>query len=126
AATGKEIAAGAPDHCVDLCARTGLGDAVDLLSLARTAVGNDTGLTHIASACVPHVVALYGSTHPAYAPPLCDRPVQLWLELPCSPCKAKHCPLEHTLCLRGLPIDDVMRACISADDDTIPSRYNPA
>src|SRR5690625_4415176 len=31
AATGKEIAAGAPDHCVDLCARTGLGDAVDLL-----------------------------------------------------------------------------------------------
>lgn len=125
-ATGQEIAAAAPEHCFNFCAETSLGDAVDLLSLAQTAVGNDTGLMHIAAARVPHVVGLYGSTHPDYAPPLCEQPVQLWLNLPCSPCKAKHCPLKHTLCLRGIPVADVLRACLSADDYDIPSRYNPA
>lgn len=125
-ATGEEIAAAAPDHCVSLCGKTSLGDVIDLMSLAQTAVGNDTGLTHIASADVPHVVALYGSTHPDYAPPLCDKPVQLWLGLSCSPCKAKNCPLGHTLCMHDLPVADVVRACIAPGDRTIPSRYNPA
>lgn len=123
---GAEIAAAAPDHCVNFCDQTRLGDAVDLMSLARTAVGNDTGLTHIAAATVPHVVALYGSTHPDYAPPLCDHPVPLWLDLPCSPCKAKVCPLGHTRCLWQLPVADVVRACIAPDDTAIASRYNPA
>lgn len=126
AATGDEIAAAAPDYCVNLCGKTRLGDVIDLMSLARTAVGNDTGLTHIASADVPHVVALYGSTHPDYAPPLCDTPVQLWLDLPCSPCKARNCPLGHTLCMHDIPVADVVRACITPDDPTISSRYNPA
>src|SRR5699024_573743 len=38
---GEQIAAAA-DHCVNLCDRTRLGDVIDLMSLARTAVGNDT------------------------------------------------------------------------------------
>lgn len=125
-AIGDQITAAAPDDCINLCGKTSLGDVIDLMSLARTAVGNDTGLTHIASADVPHVVALYGSTHPDYAPPLCDKPVQLWLGLSCSPCKAKNCPLGHTLCMHDLPVADVVRACIAPDDRTIPSRYNPA
>lgn len=123
---GKEIEAAAPEHCVDFCGKTRLVDVIDLMSLARIAVGNDTGLTHIAAAVVPQVVALYGSTHPDYAPPLCPTPVRLWLDLSCSPCKAKECPLGHTLCLRGMPVADVVRACMAPDDQTIPSLYRPA
>lgn len=121
-----EIAAAAPRNCVNFCEQTRLSDVIDLMSLARTAVGNDTGLTHIAAATLPHVVALYGSTHPDYAPPLCEHPVQLWLDLSCSPCKAKTCPLGHTQCLWHLPVADVVQACVAPDDAAIASRYNPA
>ncbi len=122
AATGREIAAAAPDHCVDFCGKTRLVDVIDLMSLARTAVGNDTGLTHMASAVVPQVVALYGSTHPAYAPPLCAHPTSLWLGMACAPCKQKECPLGHSFCMRDIPVADVLRACVEPDS-AIGSRY---
>lgn len=125
-AIGQEIVAAAPEHCVDFCGQTRLGDVIDLLSLAQTVVGNDTGLTHIASAVVKHVVALYGSTHPDYAPPLCEQPVRLWLELDCAPCKAKVCPLGHTRCMHELPVADVLQACEAPDAQVIRSRYKPA
>ncbi len=124
--TGREVAAAAPEHCVDFCGKTRLVDVIDLMSLARTAVGNDTGLTHMASAVVPQVVALYGSTHPAYAPPLCARPTSLWLGLACAPCKQKECPLGHTFCMRDIPVADVLMACIEPDHKNIDSRYSPA
>src|SRR5699024_11046449 len=116
----------APEHCINFCGTTRLQDVIDLMSLARTAVGNDTGLTHISSAVVAHVVALYGSTHPDYAPPLASKPISLWRNLECSPCKAKVCPFGHTRCLTGIRVADVLRACIAPDDRSIPSRYNPA
>src|SRR5699024_6338922 len=122
AQAGREIMRAAPEHCVDFCGKTGLADVIDLMSLAQTAVCNDTGLMHMAAAVVPHVVALYGSTHPEYAPPLCDNPVSLWLGLACSPCNEKVCPLGHTFCLRDIPVADVVRACTAPQDTAIVAR----
>jgi heptosyltransferase II len=91
----------------NICGRTQLVDAVDLIAQAHIAVSNDSGLMHVAAAVGCPVVALYGSTSPTYAPPLTDRGEILYLGLDCSPCGARECPLLHHRCLKDLTPDRV-------------------
>lgn len=120
----KEIASNAPEHCIDFCGQTRLVDVIDLMSLTQTVVGNDTGLTHIASAVVPHVVALYGPTHPNFAPPLCQHGICLSLNRGCTLRNAKTDSGGHARSLHDLPVDDVVRACLAPEDTSISSRYS--
>ena len=64
AVLGEQIRAGAGGQVFNLCGQTSLEDSVDLLSAARAAVTNDSGLMHIAAAAGTHVVAIYGSSSP--------------------------------------------------------------
>jgi heptosyltransferase-2 len=104
---GERIAGCALDATRNLCGTTRLEDAADLLALARVAVSNDSGLMHVAAAVGTHVVALYGSSTPAYTPPLTTRRSVKYLGIECSPCFERVCPLGHFRCLRGIGADEV-------------------
>ncbi len=99
---GNRIAAmtGPVDEIINLCGRTSLADAIDVLALAEQVVTNDSGLMHIAAAVGVHLHALYGPTSPAFVAPLSARTDIYFLDLDCSPCRQRICPLGHHNCLR--------------------------
>jgi heptosyltransferase II len=99
---GEQIASHAGAAVRNLCGQTRLEDVVDLLALAGAAVSNDSGLMHVAAAVGIPVLALFGSSSPAKTPPLSEKARVMYLDLECSPCFSRVCPLEHFNCLRKI------------------------
>jgi heptosyltransferase-2 len=108
---GDEVVARAANpRVVNLCGATSLADVVDLLAAAEVAVSNDSGLLHVAAAAGAPVVAIYGSSSPKFTPPLTGAAAIVSLEVECSPCFARECPLKHLKCLNDLGPATVLRA----------------
>lgn len=110
AAAGAQIAASNHPNIYNLCGKTQLVDAVDLLAKAQHAITNDSGLMHVAAAVGTKVHAIYGSSDPAHTPPLTENKVIHYLALDCSPCFKKECPLGHTNCLKDITVQAVLEA----------------
>lgn len=101
-AIGEEIIRLAGGAAINLCGKTDLAGAIDLLSLAEFAVSNDSGLMHVAAAVGRRVVALYGSSSPEHTPPLSANARIVRTGIECSPCYARECPLGHFKCMNDL------------------------
>lgn len=114
AAAGNEIVAASGGTALNLCGRSTLEQAVDLIASARCVVSNDSGLMHVAAALDRPLVALYGSSSPAYTPPLSAKATILSRTLDCSPCFKRECPLGHLDCLNGIEPRQVADAVASS------------
>jgi len=88
--------------CIDLIGKTSLIQAISILSIATLVISNDSGLMHCTAALQRPLIVLYGSSSPAFTPPLMDNKRILTLNLSCSPCFQRVCPLIHFKCLKEL------------------------
>ncbi len=113
-AVGAKILAELPEalrkHCRNLAGQTTLEEAIHGLSLADYVVSNDSGLMHIAAALNKPLVAIYGSTSPAFTPPLNEHSEIVSLDVDCGPCFKRECPLKHNKCLQDLAPSKVLLA----------------
>ena len=101
-------------RCLNLCGKTSLGQAIDLLSRVTAVVSNDSGLMHIAAALRRPMAVVYGSTSPGFMPPLADRVAIEQIPVDCGPCFKRECPLGHLKCLV-----DLEPARVAASLDTL-------
>ena len=84
------------------CGNTSLDEAIALIDMSKAIISNDSGLMHIAAALQTPQVAIFGSSDPAHTPPLSDKAKVIWLNMPCSPCHKRICPLGHLRCLKDI------------------------
>ncbi|HRX85736.1 MAG TPA: lipopolysaccharide heptosyltransferase II [Phycisphaerae bacterium] len=95
------------------------GTLSQLKSLIRRCdllLNNDTGPRHFAKAFNRRVVTVFGSTDPAWTHT--DYPLErvVRIDLDCSPCHQKVCPLGHHRCMTDLTSDMVHAAAVELLD----------
>ena len=87
----------------NLCGQTTLVQAAAWLRGARAALGNDSGLSHLAAACGTPTLALYGATDPGGSTPWGPHVLALRLDgIPCAPCFKPNCFVAGHPCLAGI------------------------
>lgn len=91
-----------------------LGLLKGLMLHCQLLVTNDTGARHIAAAMGIGIVTIFGSTDPVWAQIDYPRERIVRIDVPCSPCQQKICPLpqgtNHHRCMTGISVDMVMAA----------------
>jgi heptosyltransferase II len=103
-----------PGSFFNLAGKTSLRELMSLLKLCRAFLTNDSGPMHLAAALGVPVVAIFGSTSPALTAPLPanETPLKIIaLDVPCSPCFRRECPIDFR-CMNGIGVERVVQAIL--------------
>ena len=111
---GEKIVQKLDRDVYNLCGKTGIIDVVDLIACTEQVVTNDSGLMHVAAAMDVRVNAIYGSSTPAYTPPLTGKATIFYRAVECSPCFERQCRYQHYNCLRQIEPEDVNEKIMAA------------
>jgi heptosyltransferase-2 len=95
-----------PAGITNLCGETTLPEAAAIIAAARVMITNDSGLMHVAGFLGTPVVALFGSTSPAWTRPL-GKAAIMTTDEPCSPCFSRTCRYQHYRCLHAITPETV-------------------
>jgi len=94
-------------------AKLPFGLAKAVIRRAAAVVTTDSGPRHIAAAFRRPTIVLHGPMDPRLSRSEEPRLVELRLDLACSPCGKRTCPLDHHDCMRLLSVDDVGRSVLT-------------
>jgi len=105
-----------------------LGLLKAIAARATLMITGDTGPRHVAAALGCGVVTLFGSTDPGWTTIDCPRERIVRVDVPCSPCQQKVCPLpagaEHHRCMEAITVEMVLEAATDLLV-TVPSEASP-
>jgi len=96
---------------VDLRGKTSLTDLLVLFESCDYFVGNDSGPSHLAAAQGMEVLVIFSGTNDSRLwRPWTNRLRLIDYPVPCSPCEARDCPLQHHECMEKITVDQVFEA----------------
>lgn len=93
----------------NLTGKTSIEQLIDIIAGLDLFITNDSGPMHIAAALQIPLIALFGPTdYRETSPWKAQNAFLLSLNLSCSPCKRRTCPLGHHACMENLQADSVL------------------
>ena len=85
-----------------------LGEIASLLSSASLYIGNDSGISHLASVCGVAEVVIFGPTDHEIWKPLGRNVTLVRADISCSPCgRPAYLDCADPVCLAGIPVEEV-------------------
>ncbi|MBZ2180935.1 MAG: lipopolysaccharide heptosyltransferase II [Acidobacteriota bacterium] len=91
---------------VNFAGQTDLGQFVEMASVCRAFVTNDSGAMHIASALGVPTVSVFGATDHVATGPTGPLAKVIREDVECSPCLLRDCPIDHR-CMKAVAADRV-------------------
>jgi len=107
-AIGEELVSQLEEPRRNLAGETDIAGLVDELRTCHLLLTNDTGTMHLAAALGVPVVAVFGSTEPAFTAPLGEGHRVVRHQVDCSPCFLRECPIDYR-CMLGIEPGSVAR-----------------
>lgn len=106
AAISADVRTAASGPLIDITGKTNLADAAAVLAVCDLLVSNDMGLAHLAPAGGTPAIVVFGPTNSVTTGPFDERSAVVRVDVECSPCMLRDCPIDHR-CMTRISVETV-------------------